>query len=626
MSSQFNVLDMAQDYADNNEIDVSDIFNSPDPVEKSIDDTPVDDTLIEKEKAPEKKEKKAWKPDISDMPEMNQAPITYSKDEYVEKRDTQLKNIMDDDAQQEALDAQSQIERQYTNIEAAKKRHGIIKLQIPPGPLYVAMMSAAIDTNYQRGQKHLDDVFNELFKEHPEFVLEWAPGYGPDAKTNEAPITDETQKTVTQASETVETTAKVPLEITKTPVEDVDTTTINIDKTNLPQISWSAEEVEKIKRSRTVNLNIIEHENLEFTEIKDLNTNDIDAVLSQYQRKTSDIVAALPASKYRATFTGLSYTEVIDLNASVEMNSLDSERKKWSIAFNHIHNQSIGPWEEYQWYIDPNTKKKVRIAYTATLPVSLSNVELHVVTKFDDFLMKTSFMDLDFILWKILCATSMSKEIITIDCHHVGKNGQECGNTYDWIYSPEELLMMDSVNPQVAEEMKETGTASTKDEITRVYNSSMLRTNSAVKLPHRGFQVAFGHISAYEYLNNVFGKIKELEDEDENDPTIASKGINYTTLSVIKSFIIEYPDGTIGKISGPDNILKVLTSLDEVDWLVIAEIVRMVLEPYQFRWALRDIVCPKCKNRSNIAINDMSRLLFIVARSLESVQVTLSRM
>ena len=105
-------------------------------------------------------------------------------------------------------------------------------------------------------------------------------------------------------------------------------------------------------------------------------------ILSQYTRKVNDIVGALPASKYRATFTGLSYTNILDLAHSQELSNIDGEKKRWSIAYEHIKNPSIGP------FID-----------------------------FEDFLKKTSFLDIDFILWKILCATTMEKEIISIDCH-----------------------------------------------------------------------------------------------------------------------------------------------------------------------------------------------------------------
>ena len=222
-----------------------------------------------------------------------------------------------------------------------------------------------------------------------------------------------------------------------------------IDKSRVSEISWSRDEVEKIKKSRSIELNIVEDQPLKYSEIEDVDDNVVDLVLAQYQRKANDSVGALPASRYRATFTGLSYPEILDLSHSLDVNSLDTERKKWTIVYHHMKNQSIGPWKEYKWYIDPSTKKKVIIDFGAEGPVD-DSIEVHEVTKFDDFLMKTSFMDLEFMLWKILCATTMDKEIISIDCHaKLDDTDKECGKSYDWIYSPNDLLDVSSISPEI---------------------------------------------------------------------------------------------------------------------------------------------------------------------------------
>lgn len=637
--NKFSVLDMAKEMADANDVDINDLFKKPQPKPQQTDEHPIETPPTETKK----KEYVPWTPDeslLDGMDELKAAPVTYTKEELKKsEEDGGLHNIADDNALRDSIEAMDELSRTHANIEEAKRRRGIKKLSIPPGQYHATITAAAGDTNFKRAQEALDEIFSEIENTYPEFILEWEDPNknNPMSKGVEAPNFHENsgkiQDIPEEAAEAADKTEDNIIDFDdKTgsqqhPVEpqDAEEVKIVIDKSQLPQITWDAEEIDKIKKSRTVELNIVEKMDLEYSQIEDADDNAVDAILSEYQRKTNDIVAPLPASKYRATFVGLSYTEVIDLSNSQELNNLDGEYKKWSICFNHIKNQSIGPWEEYQWYKDPDTHKRIKLPITASIPPGINPTNVHVVTKFEDFLMKTSFMDLEYMLWKILCATSMEQEIISIDCHAVKSNGKECGKSYDWIYSPSDLLVADSIDPAVLEDMEKTATASTKEDVERVYNSSMLRLNNTTRLNTSGFNVVFGHISAYEYLTSIYGEIKSLEDAAENDPTLASRGLTYTTLTVVKGFVIDKPDGRKVKISGTKNLIKTIDTLDEIDWQTLSELVRIMVEPYQFRFALRDIVCPQCKNRSNIPIESMTRLLFIVARSLSSVSVTLKK-
>ena len=161
-------------------------------------------------------------------------------------------------------------------------------------------------------------------------------------------------------------------------------------------------------------------------------------------------------------------------------------------------------------------------------------------------------MDLDFMLWKILCATAKDKEIISIDCHAVNKvNGQDqqCGNTYDWIYSPSDLLDMTSINVAVLDEMKEAGEASTVEDIMRIYKSAPVNSMDTVELTTSGFVAVIGHVSAHEYLSSIYPIIKSLE-EDNDDPTVVSRGMTYMTLSVVKAILIPNGKGGYKRIKG----------------------------------------------------------------------------
>ena len=93
-----------------------------------------------------------------------------------------------------------------------------------------------------------------------------------------------------------------------------DICTIIINKKDAAQIAWTEEEAAKIKRSRTIELKIVESKDLQIGNIEDVEDDAIDSILSTYERSVAEVSAALPGSHYRATFTGLTYAEVIDLS------------------------------------------------------------------------------------------------------------------------------------------------------------------------------------------------------------------------------------------------------------------------------------------------------------------------
>ena len=578
-----------------------------------------------------------WKPDEEDtksLAELNRSSlgIMVDKDKYTEKEDTTLRDVAEDHAIEDGAAAVDDLMIKTQAIEASKKRLHIVKLAIEDPAEHAAIFAIASDTNIQRRDEKLDARIKAYVEKFPSTVLEWEPWYGPNVKVvkvnnnlepvEPAPVAEVTpaQPTVDEAhtkEEDMEIISKATQNLEKIPDAVIDKTVVRVNKEDVPHIFWDQEDVDKIKKSRKVELDIIETTPLEYNEVVELDENAIDNVLSQYTRKMNDVSSPLPASKYRATFTGLSYPEILDLSQSQELNTVDGLKKKWTIAFNHTKNPSIGPFKPFRYYIDPSTKKKIHLNAGEPVP---EGAKLEYGDAFDDFLKKTSFLDLDFILWKILCATTMENEVISINCH-ARHNGEECKKEYDWVYSTKNLLDMDKISPAVLEEMNKTATVSSQQEIEANYKDSFLASSSVIKLPHCGFKIMCGHKDAYEHINTIFGKVLEIT---EAQNPAASDALTVTMLSVVKAVLVPY-NGSYAKITSVDGIMKVLKQLDEVDYQTVGEMMRVILEPYQFTYSLRDIVCPKCGNVSNIPIQDMSRMLFIVAQSLMSVQVVLKK-
>jgi len=615
-----------------------------------------------------KSNKKAWTPDaalLEDMPETQTQGVVYDKKDVVLKRDEKLVNIMDEKMVETGTSKVQEMVRMNQNIEIAKQRRKIKHFFIPQGPIQMQMTLAASDPDVNAAQTALDEIIDSIAQTNPE-MIEYEKDDSNDNKesvTNNNEVIEESIKEPEKKVEEIDKTLdeesidddneideenditeerentednkneEPVIEETNTDVEkhyddthEIDELKIEIDKAKLSNITWSPEDIEKVRKSRIVKLNIIEKDDIEFGTIKNADEKMVDLVTQAYYRKNNDIEAVLPASHYRATFSGLTYTEVLDLRTSQEVNPIDSERVKWGICFKHIHNQNIGPWEEYVLYRDPTTQEEFKVNSMKEVPKRIPNKNIHKVSKEEDFLRKTSYVDLEFILWKILCATSMPEEIIQFTCSNK-VNGTTCNNVYDWIYQPSALLDESTIEPAVLEEMAKTGNAMSKEEILSNYNDSLLTSQNYVRLPSSKFVVLYGHASAYEYINDIYPLIRSLGNKENIDnPLSISKMLRYLALACIRELLIpnKNNDGYI-RIRGGNNISKILDTFNEFDWRTINEIAAMIINPYNFRYVMKNIVCPKCGHKEDVEIDTIVRLLFIVAQSLENVQVSLTR-
>ena len=640
MPKKFSVLDMAQQAQfEENKEELDELFNNKEEV-KVVEEVKAE--IVESTPATQK-EKKPWAPDkklLEDLPEMTKdRRAIYKKEEMIEES-FELKNGTEEEAKSMAANAKNEMERSRVNIEYAKQRWGWGHTAIPKGEWEARILIAAQDPDFNSAQQGIDELFDLIEKEHPEFITTRINNENPvQQNTNPQQVNQPVQQQPQQ--EEIEVHNKpvgpnthepsprdnAPVNYNQNIVDIVppeDKVNVVIDKSQSKDVSWTEEEIKKLQKARTVELNIREEDNLNFADIEDIDSDGVSKVISQYVRKTNDIDAPLPASRYRATFKGLSYPEILDLNNSNRINSLDAEKLKWSIVFDHMSNMSIGDWEEYDYYLDEKGNE-VRIVHD-NVPKNIGRNHIRTHTKFDDFLKKTSFIDIEYLIWKVLCATSMENELLSVTCNSM-KNGVKCGNSYDWIYSPNDLLLVDEIDPQVLEEMKITTDASTQEDIMKNFMGSPVMSDSTVELPHSHFRLIFGHISGYDFLTNIFGEMQQFNEEniDPDDPRTATNVMTFTMLSVIKGILVEKQGGGYYRIKKSKDITDILHTLDEVDWQVAYKIFTMMTDPYQLKYELRDMVCPKCHHKSNVSINNMSDLLFLTIQSLASVEIELTR-
>jgi hypothetical protein len=162
-------------------------------------------------------------------------------------------------------------------------------------------MSAASDPDTSKALTSLSTIFDEIEMLHPDFILEREKLSTPikadfteSVLENEvlsmdgpSPIEDDNGVEVDGDLSDIENASSNDIVASHGDVKIV------IDKKDASTISFSDEEIKKIKKSRTVELNIVETKDLEMASIETLPTNSIDNVLAPYIRKTNDIVAAL---------------------------------------------------------------------------------------------------------------------------------------------------------------------------------------------------------------------------------------------------------------------------------------------------------------------------------------------
>lgn len=561
--SPFNVMDMIKAYANENGTDEEAIF-SHGTVVPETDVSPAERSV--------------------ELDEMGQ-PISHHDLPIYDADKIETGNeppVIEDLAEKQTREASTgqleEMQRIEKNIELSKRRLGIRHLNIPT--IYNSrVIDCAADANTARAAEKTDGIIRELIKMFPGAVVEWLPGYGPE----QMDATESTVEVSAPIADTVPMTDTTIPDAPTSPSPGGDSVQLIIDKSNVAELAFSTEELDRIKRAREVEVKIVERNEVAYN-IIDEPTDNIDDIISQYTRKFNDRTISLPASRYRCTVTGLSYAEAIDLDYSLQVETLDSEIKKWSMAYAHVKNPSIGRFAD-----------------------------------FNDFLQKTSSRDLDYLLWAILCATSMSREIVSVDCHH-----NNCGTSHEWVYSPESLLQLDKIPEFLLEEMKITGTANSRDEIMAHYNESMLRLGNTIELPTSHFVVRFGHVSAYTYLNDgIYADIRAALDAD---PPQVSSLLEAEIMTSVRYILLPATSGEgYYKITDHAQLKRIIHELDEMDFQTLGQIAATMTEPYKLEFTIKDVVCPKCHNRSDITVPNLARLLFIIAQGLESANIVLTR-
>jgi len=423
----------------------------------------------------------------------------------------------------------------------------------------------------------------------PEFeqliIRNWVP----------AEVQPEEPKQETQ--DAVETTETVASD-NQMPSQEPPTINISVEKGSPVTVNVDQDVVQAMTTTNQINIIVKEVTQQELMSSKVIHNSQQAGIIEPYVAELGDVPLTLPLSAYRCTLKPVNYYEFIQLGSTpMSGNSVDQDKKQWSIIYDHIKNVSIGEFKD-----------------------------------FEDFLKKTKYGDRELLMWGILIGAADDEETVPIRC-----SNPKCKKVHSLKYRPRTIIHVDD------ELMKEyqyetTHTVGYGQPAIDHYNK-INSTLKRYKLPNTGFIVEIDdRPSAYDFLNRRYPLMNALEkrfypdgrtDDTEENPEhgyLLTHALFITAISIIKKNNkgeeVEY------RFDDWDDIEKIITtSLDMKDQAILLNLIQTIAKktasPMQFY--IENFTCDNCGHHDDrIIIPDIGEdLIFQLARRLSSTEINL---
>lgn len=421
----------------------------------------------------------------------------------------------------------------------------------------------------------------------PEFekliVDNWVPSELPEEEPEtEAEVTDE------------DTSDEGP----KMPSEEPPIINISVEKGTPVTVNVDQEVVQAMTTTNQINIIVKEVTEQELKSSRVINNSQQSGIIEPYTSELGDVPLTLPLSAYRCTLKPVNYYEFIQLGSTpMSGNSVDQDKKQWSIIYDHIKNVSIGDFKD-----------------------------------FEDFLKKTKYGDRELLMWGILIGAADEEETVPIRC-----SNKKCQKVHSLKYKPRSIIHVDdNLIKEYQYDVTHTigyGQAAI-DHFTKI-NSTLKR----YKLPNTGYIVEIDdRPSAYDFLNRRYPLMAELEkrfypdgrkDDTEENPEhgyLLTHALFISAMSIIKQ-------GNDGKdieyrYTDWEDIEKIITTaLDMKDQAILLNLIQTIAKktasPMQFY--IENFTCDNCGHHDDrIIIPDIGEdLIFQLARRLSSTEINL---
>lgn len=295
----------------------------------------------------------------------------------------------------------------------------------------------------------------------------------------------------------------------------------------------------------------------------------------------SKTTICFPASGFRAQMKGLTYGEMGDISLSMDNVTVDQYYKRLSIIYNKMFNINVGPFKS-----------------------------------FEDFLKGFAYVDIPMALYGLYVATQPEIQQIQLRC---GNN--ECDKTFNWEFATRSVLKLDNCSMEFLEKMEELSTAPAS-EYDNIHKNAAVNNSKYIKLPHSGFIVEMGIISAYEFLYNFIPVLDEetFKNAFGDDPNQVYMN-NILLLSAIRSIRIPNADGSYTICEGYKEILEAIYNISPEEIQIIGALTSKFSSEYQSAFSFNNVVCPHCGNVTKDLEITMDDLVFQTYQRLMSTEI-----
>ena len=325
-----------------------------------------------------------------------------------------------------------------------------------------------------------------------------------------------------------------------------------------------------------------------------------DGIIQSYDTGMNDTPVTLPMSGYRTVVRPVNWFESLAMAAPTSRNQADFQMRKWSIIYNHMKNNSIGPFKD-----------------------------------FDDFMHKTKYADGELLAWAVLVATADETEDLAVTC-----GNPKCHKQFIHKYQPRSIVHLDAKKiPKTYKEVHEVAPGPAAVELFNKISGKRTR----YELPHTKIIVEFNEPSAYDHIQYKLPAIKELytryrPDDPEmenygrdsaNDPMMLEFNYKMACMTQISAMTILKNDKEYRYTNWEDIDTIISTALDVYDSSILINLIGKIqtsASPAEFY--ISDLKCPHCgRVEERLDIDDIAQnLLFQISRRLEAMEINLTEL
>lgn len=333
-----------------------------------------------------------------------------------------------------------------------------------------------------------------------------------------------------------------------------------IDKTRMGHvINFTDEERAKMEKASSIRLE--EVETIELNSIKTKKMHKKDNIASIIKKTVSQLTTpvVLGASGYTANMRGLSAQEIVALYAPSQ-NPMTAIQTKWSVIYDKIDSSSLQ------------------------------------FKSFDDFLRATAAVDMDTLIYGMLCSTYPKDDIMPLTC-------DKCGQKFEHKYSVASLIRAEQIGERLQKLIaKAIDNSYSIESAKAAHAEAPVSEVKRIKLPDSGIIIELYLQSAYDLINKSIKGLKDIKDSKYNTAMAIS--------TAIRQVFIPDDDGSYFEIDDPKDVVEAVYNLSVTDLKIVNEISEEYLEGLTLKFGLMNVKCPHCGTYTASVPMEIDQLLF----------------